>query len=97
MQFFDFLMFKAASSWIPSETWPFGPGYGESWKPVLLKFLFSSLILVFLAAILRFLFGPKGWLREEIGPDDDEKKPASGTPGAPSKGADGDEPPGNGS
>ncbi|CCO24718.1 hypothetical protein [Maridesulfovibrio hydrothermalis] len=44
--------------------WPFGPGYGDFWASAL-KMLFVAAILGAIILFLRFLFGPKGMLRDE--------------------------------
>jgi uncharacterized membrane protein len=50
----------ASSGW---EFWPFGPGYGGGWGPVLARYGFALVLLVLVALFLRLLFGPGGRLR----------------------------------
>ena len=50
------------SSW---DFWPFGPGYGEGWLPVVARFAFVAGILFLIGLFLRLLMGPKGPLRDK--------------------------------
>lgn len=53
---------NATSGW--RETWPFGPGYVEGWISTVLKFGLIAVIFLLIALLLRFLFGPGGFLRD---------------------------------
>lgn len=44
--------------------WPFGPGLTGGWLLALTKFLFIGLALAGIILLLRFLFGPRGRLRD---------------------------------
>lgn len=49
----------------PWATWPFGPGYEGGWLPAILRFMFIGLVLAGILALLRWAFGPGGWLRDK--------------------------------
>jgi hypothetical protein len=75
MPFFDALIFQAAAAVEPRwhQTWPFGPGVGEGFFSVLLKFLFIAAILGGMAWVLRRLYGPGGpWRDKEFDEPDPE-------------------------
>lgn len=61
----------APSFW---DTWPFGPGYGESMLAVAAKAVFLLLILGGVVLFLRVLFGPKGFFREKEWDRDNEQE-----------------------
>jgi uncharacterized membrane protein len=46
-------------------TWPFGQGFTAGWLMTLSKFVFIGLILGLIMLALRFLFGPRGPLRDK--------------------------------
>ncbi len=45
--------------------WPFGASVTGSWLLALSKFVFIGIILAVIILILRFVFGPKGALRDK--------------------------------
>ena len=45
--------------------WPFGPGFEGGWLYAILKFVFIAVILALLLALLRWAFGPGGFLRDK--------------------------------
>lgn len=45
--------------------WPFGPGFEGGWLYAILKFVFIAFILALLLALLRWAFGPGGFLRDK--------------------------------
>jgi len=47
------------------DTWPFGPGYAEGWISTVLKFGMIAVLFLGIALLLRFLFGPGGWMRDK--------------------------------
>lgn len=53
----------AASDW--KDTWPFGPGYAEGLASSLLKFGLIAVFFLGIAGLLRFLFGPGGFMRDK--------------------------------
>ncbi|MFW5722283.1 MAG: SHOCT domain-containing protein [Desulfohalobiaceae bacterium] len=53
---------RMADGW---STWPFGPGFEHSWISAVLRFAFIGLILGGILALLRWAFGPGGWLRDK--------------------------------
>lgn len=59
----DFLF--AASNNGDWSAFPFGPGFTGSWLLAICKFLFIGLILALIMVVLRWLFGPKGFLRDK--------------------------------
>ncbi len=53
----------AGSDW--RDTWPFGPGWAEGWVSSILKFGLIAVIFLAIAGLLRFLFGPGGFMRDK--------------------------------
>ncbi len=53
---------RMADEW---STWPFGPGFEHSWISAVLRFAFIGLVLAGILALLRWAFGPGGWLRDK--------------------------------
>mgnify|MGYP006292218649 CR=1 FL=1 len=53
---------KGAGKWAH---WPFGPGFEGSWLYAILKFVFIAVILALLLALLRWAFGPGGFMRDK--------------------------------
>ncbi len=67
MGIFDTTGFLAASEAVSNwrDTWPFGPGYVEGWVSTVLKFGLILVIFLAIAGLLRFLFGPGGFMRDK--------------------------------
>ncbi len=67
MDLFDIAGFQAASEAVSNwrDTWPFGPGYAEGWISTVLKFGLILVIFLAIAGLLRFLFGPGGFMRDK--------------------------------
>lgn len=57
--------------------WPFGPGFEGGWLFAILKFVFIAIILALLLALLRWAFGPGGFLRDKELEAEAEKERAS--------------------
>lgn len=74
LQTIDPFLFLAqrAGSW---DHWPFGPGFLGGWLLTLTKFVFIGLVLAVIIWVLRWAFGPGGWLRDEEldRPEDDSE------------------------
>jgi uncharacterized membrane protein len=64
LQAIDHFLFLAqhGGSW---SHWPFGPGFLGGWLLTLSKFVFIGLVLAVIIWVLRWAFGPGGWLRDE--------------------------------
>lgn len=52
---------RAGDTW---SMWPFGPGFTGSWLLSISKFLFIGIILALILWLLRWAFGPGGFLRD---------------------------------
>lgn len=53
---------RGGDSW---SMWPFGPGFTGSWLLSISKFLFIGVILALILWLLRWSFGPGGFLRDD--------------------------------
>ncbi|MFP4672649.1 MAG: SHOCT domain-containing protein [Desulfohalobiaceae bacterium] len=59
---------RGGDSWA---MWPFGPGFTGNWLLSISKFLFIGVVLALILGLLRWAFGPGGFLRD---PDLDQEE-----------------------
>lgn len=69
-----FMLLAQSGTQPPWGSWPFGPGYEGGFWWTVSRYALIALFLGIIIVVLRFFFGPGGWLRGDIDKHDENDK-----------------------